>query len=119
MFQDDFHLRTLRIFLEACKKLNPRVSIKAIIISMIDRLAAFAAREAEEEDEDGEDEEEDEDEDVDEDENQADDEDGEPAKGRKARSKQQTERDVARGIPKDVPLFDIFWDEVTEVIKVY
>ncbi|KAI8140334.1 vacuolar protein sorting-associated protein 35 [Fennellomyces sp. T-0311] len=47
VFPDDFHLRTLQPFLSAVAQLHPRVNIKHIIISLIDRLAAYAAREAE------------------------------------------------------------------------
>ncbi|KAI9499241.1 vacuolar protein sorting-associated protein 35 [Zychaea mexicana] len=47
VFPDEFHLRTLQPFLSAIAQLHPRVNIKHIIISLIDRLAAYAAREAE------------------------------------------------------------------------
>lgn len=47
VFPDDFHLRTLQPFLSATAQLHPKVNVKQIIISLIDRLAAFAAREAE------------------------------------------------------------------------
>lgn len=50
VFTDDFHLHTLTPFLGACANLHPRVNIKNIVIALIDRLAAFAAREAEAED---------------------------------------------------------------------
>ncbi|CAO3655175.1 unnamed protein product [Mucor hiemalis] len=47
VFPDDFHLRTLQPFLSATAQLHPKVNVKQIIISLIDRLAAFATREAE------------------------------------------------------------------------
>ncbi|KAI9278650.1 vacuolar protein sorting-associated protein 35 [Phascolomyces articulosus] len=47
VFPDEFHLRTLQPFLSAVAQLHPRVNIKHIIISLIDRLAAYAANEAE------------------------------------------------------------------------
>lgn len=47
VFPDDFHLRTLSPFLSACAALHPKVNIKQIVIALIDRLAAYAAREAE------------------------------------------------------------------------
>lgn len=47
VFPDDFHLRTLGAFLSACAQLHPKVNIKQIVIALIDRLAAYAAREAE------------------------------------------------------------------------
>lgn len=50
VFTDDFHLHTLGPFLSACANLHPRVNIKNIVIALIDRLASFAAREAENED---------------------------------------------------------------------
>ncbi|WVQ85663.1 hypothetical protein IAT38_007829 [Cryptococcus sp. DSM 104549] len=50
VFTDDFHLHTLTPFLGACAQLHPRVNIKGIVIALIDRLAAYAAREAENED---------------------------------------------------------------------
>lgn len=49
VFPDDFHLRTLSLLLSACARLHPRVSIKQIVIGLINRLAAYAAREAENE----------------------------------------------------------------------
>ncbi|CAO3591925.1 unnamed protein product [Absidia cylindrospora] len=57
VFPDEFHLRTLQPFLSATAQLHPKVNVKQIIISLIDRLAAYAAREAEGEDEDEEQEE--------------------------------------------------------------
>lgn len=50
MFTDEFHLYTLGPFLSATAQLHPKVNIKQIVISLIDRLAAYAAREAESED---------------------------------------------------------------------
>ncbi|OBZ91942.1 Vacuolar protein sorting-associated protein 35 [Choanephora cucurbitarum] len=47
VFPDEFHLRTLQPFLSATAQLHPKVNVKQIIIALIDRLAAFAAREAE------------------------------------------------------------------------
>ncbi|GAA5960942.1 hypothetical protein JCM3765_007549 [Sporobolomyces pararoseus] len=49
VFTDDFHLRTLSPFLSATAQLHPKVNIKSIVIALIDRLASFAAREAENE----------------------------------------------------------------------
>jgi vacuolar protein sorting-associated protein 35 len=50
VFTDEFHLHTLGPFLSATAQLHPKVNIKQIVISLIDRLAAYAAREAETED---------------------------------------------------------------------
>ena len=83
VFPDDFHLRTLNALLEATSKLVAQVNIKQIIITFIDRLAAFALRER---DADGQDE------------------------------------ATAEGEPKkawmdEIPLFDIFWEQVSNIIK--
>ncbi|KAH9939024.1 vacuolar protein sorting-associated protein 35 [Epithele typhae] len=50
VFPDEFHLYTLGPFLSATAQLHPKVNIKSIVIALIDRLAAYAAREAESED---------------------------------------------------------------------
>ncbi|KAH9850574.1 vacuolar protein sorting-associated protein 35 [Lenzites betulinus] len=50
VFTDEFHLYTLGPFLSATAQLHPKVNIKQIVIALIDRLAAYAAREAENED---------------------------------------------------------------------
>jgi len=52
VFTDELHLRTLDQFLSATAKLNPAVNVKQIISAMIDRLADYAKREAESEDPD-------------------------------------------------------------------
>ncbi|KAG0005340.1 Vacuolar protein sorting-associated protein 35 [Modicella reniformis] len=51
VFHDDFHLRTLGPFLSATAQLHPKVNVKQIVIALVDRLAAHAAREAENNDE--------------------------------------------------------------------
>ncbi|KAF7304622.1 Vacuolar protein sorting-associated protein 35 [Mycena kentingensis (nom. inval.)] len=50
VFTDEFHLHSLGPFLTATAQLHPKVNIKQIVIALIDRLAAYAAREAENED---------------------------------------------------------------------
>jgi vacuolar protein sorting-associated protein 35 len=50
VFTDDFHLHTLGPFLSATAQMQPKVNIKQIVIALIDRLAAYAAREAENDD---------------------------------------------------------------------
>jgi len=42
VFPDEFHIATLDKFLDACSKLVPRVDLKNILASLIDRLASFA-----------------------------------------------------------------------------
>jgi vacuolar protein sorting-associated protein 35 len=47
VFPDEFHLHTLDQFLAAVSRLNPHVNIKVIVIGLMDRLSAYAARESE------------------------------------------------------------------------
>ncbi|KAF2837721.1 vacuolar protein sorting-associated protein 35 [Patellaria atrata CBS 101060] len=49
VFPDDFHLHTLDQFLSATARLNPHVNIKGIVIGLMDRLSAYAQREAQSE----------------------------------------------------------------------
>jgi len=42
VFPDEFHIATLDKFLGACSKLVPRVDLKNILASLIERLASFA-----------------------------------------------------------------------------
>ncbi|KAL7270618.1 retromer complex subunit Vps35 [Rhizina undulata] len=49
VFPDEFHLHTLDQFLSATARLNPNVNVKAIVIGIMDRLSAYAAREADSE----------------------------------------------------------------------
>lgn len=44
VFPDEFHLATLDPFLKSCAQLQPGVNVKNIIISLIDRLAAYHQR---------------------------------------------------------------------------
>lgn len=50
VFPDHFHIYTLGSFLQACHKLHPKVNTKNIVIALINRIAAYARREAENED---------------------------------------------------------------------
>lgn len=50
IFTDELHLRTLDQFLSTTAKLNPSTNVKQIISTMIDRLADYAKRESESED---------------------------------------------------------------------
>ena len=47
VFPDEFHLHTLDQFLAATARLNPHVNVKAIVIGLMDKLSAYAARENE------------------------------------------------------------------------
>ncbi|KAI5815748.1 vacuolar protein sorting-associated protein 35 [Pyronema omphalodes] len=49
VFPDEFHLHTLDSFLSATARLNPNVNVKGIVIGIMDRLSAYATREAESE----------------------------------------------------------------------
>lgn len=44
VFPDEFHLQTLQSFLKACAELRQQVNVKTVIISLIERLAAYAVR---------------------------------------------------------------------------
>jgi vacuolar protein sorting-associated protein 35 len=46
VFPDECHLHTLDQFLSAVARLHPGVNVKSIVISLMDRLSAYAAREA-------------------------------------------------------------------------
>ncbi|KAI8854098.1 vacuolar protein sorting-associated protein 35 [Chytridium lagenaria] len=88
VFQDDFHLRTLDSFLSATAKLHRNVNVKQTVISLIDRFAAFAARAREE------------------------------SESRvKAAAAAGEEIPVVSSIPEDVPLFEVFWGQITELIQ--
>ncbi|OXN29859.1 hypothetical protein CDV57_00959 [Aspergillus fumigatus] len=47
VFPDEFHLHTLDLLLSAISRLNPHVDLKKIVIGLMDRLSAYAARETE------------------------------------------------------------------------
>ena len=49
VFPDEFHLHTLDDFLSATSRLNPHVNIKRIVVGLMDRLSAYAQRETESE----------------------------------------------------------------------
>ncbi|KAJ7470453.1 vacuolar protein sorting-associated protein 35 [Mycena latifolia] len=116
VFTDEYHLYSLGPFLSATAQLHPKVNIKQIVIALIDRLAAYAAREAENEQasrshpeseqpptEDG--------------------VDGTTVADEvSTNGPVETERPVAsvrkfRGVPEDVQLFEVFWQQVVELIK--
>ncbi|KAJ5095471.1 hypothetical protein NUU61_004827 [Penicillium alfredii] len=45
VFPDEFHLHTLDLLLSAIARLNPHVDLKKIVIGLMDRLSSYAARE--------------------------------------------------------------------------
>lgn len=44
MFPDEFHIQTLNPFLKSCAELETGVNVKNIVISLMERLAAFSQR---------------------------------------------------------------------------
>ncbi|KAF7338538.1 Vacuolar protein sorting-associated protein 35 [Mycena venus] len=137
VFTDEFHLHSLGPFLSATAQLHPKVNIKQIVIALIDRLAAYAAREAESEDPE---------------ETKKQEEaaarrlaekvkfqkgqspgkwcqrwglvrdkcdaptDGVAVNGEAPVASASTARKF-RGVPEDVQLFEVFWQQVVELIK--
>lgn len=154
MFHDDFHLRTLELYLSATAQLHPKVNVKQIVIALIDRLAAYAAREADsetpeeikrQEEESAKklaeklkkqkisgysDMDDDDDDDVDEQELnklsllQSEDDDqtseAQPDKIKQQGNGKSDEPPVKRfrGIPEDVKLFEVFWGQIVDLVKV-
>jgi vacuolar protein sorting-associated protein 35 len=47
VFPDEYHLHTLDQMLSAISRLNPHVDMKKIVIGLMDRLSTFAQRESE------------------------------------------------------------------------
>ncbi|OJJ51498.1 hypothetical protein ASPZODRAFT_127578 [Penicilliopsis zonata CBS 506.65] len=47
VFPDEFHLHTLDLLLSAIARLNPYVDLKKIVIGLMDRLSSYAARDTE------------------------------------------------------------------------
>lgn len=70
VFPDEYHLNTLDDFLKGCRELSPNVNIRGILISLIDRLTAYTAREG-----------------------------------------------AHQNIPESIQLFDIFSEQISEVVK--
>ena len=136
VFTDDLHLRTLDQFLSATAKLNPSVNVKQIISAMIDRLADYAKREAESEDPEerrqkeedaanrlaeevrkmrlrsGGNSEEVEDKEAEVSENGTANAEVDGEKGQGGQVKR------FRGIPVDVKLFEVFWEQLVGLVKV-
>jgi vacuolar protein sorting-associated protein 35 len=128
VFTDDLHLRTLDQFLSANAKLNPATNVKQIISAMIDRLADYAKREAESEDPEERKRKEEEAaarlaEEVKrmrlKTSEEGDIEDKEVENGTEER-KSESQGGVKRfrGIPVDVKLFEVFWEQLVGLVKV-
>ncbi|ODQ49918.1 vacuolar protein sorting-associated protein VPS35 [Saitoella complicata NRRL Y-17804] len=107
VFPDEWHLRTLGQLLEATKNLGPGVDVKGVVGAMVDRLAAYAAREAEADSN-----KEDNVENVEQGVEKLDLNNGEE----KSEGENGEKEERYRGIPVSVPLFDIFWTQITSLI---
>ncbi|KAJ3298254.1 Vacuolar protein sorting-associated protein 35 [Rhizoclosmatium sp. JEL0117] len=94
VFPEDFHFRTLDLFLSASVQLSKPIHVKQSIIGLIDRFIAFVERIKEEAEE-----------------------------SRKSGSLSPVietdgeSTEDALGIPKEVPLFDLFWEQITVLIS--
>jgi len=138
VFTDELHLRTLDQFLSATAKLNPAVNVKQIISAMIDRLADYARREAESEDpEERRKKEEDAaarlaeevrkmrlrtaggSEEVSIDDRATDDNGTSDTTGVDGEKAVDGSSERFRGIPVDVKLFEVFWEQLVGLVKVY
>ncbi|KAI8590783.1 vacuolar protein sorting-associated protein 35 [Geranomyces variabilis] len=102
VFHDDFHLRSLDSFLSATAQLQRNVNVKQIVISLIDRFASYAARARDE----------------------TKDEDNAAAAAavasgaaEGATAAVEPVAKTASGIPEDVQLFDVFWRQITDLVK--
>ena len=135
VFTDELHLRTLDQFLSATAKLNPAVNVKQIISAMIDRLADYAKREAETEDPEERKRKEEEaaarlaeevrkmklrsaggSEEVSIDDRTG--EDGATDGDAEGDRVQDGTGKRFRGIPSDVKLFEVFWEQLVGLVKV-
>lgn len=145
VFPDDFHLYTLDVFLDATTKLNPNVSVKKIILTLVNRLADYAAQQTENgeevevgaevekkmnelkvddnknEDKHG-DEDEDKDKDKAENEGTGDgEEDKEKEEGKDDENNKtedtKAESQTVRGIPANINLFDVFWKHLENLLQ--
>lgn len=128
VYPDDYHLRTLGQFLSAIAKLNPHVNVKQIVIQIIDRLATFALREAENEDPlIAEEKEKIEAQKLSQKVSQLrvrDDPSSDPRNRDESavesadKRKEDAWSEKFRGIPTDIQLFEIFWTQIIQLVKV-
>ncbi|KAI8615838.1 vacuolar protein sorting-associated protein 35 [Chytriomyces sp. MP71] len=89
VFPDDFHLHTLDLFLSATSQLSRNVNVKATVMSLVNRFTAFARRAREEH----------------------------AVRMREVAARGEKLEPIS-GIPEGVPLFEIFWEQVTLHIAV-
>ncbi|RMD43233.1 hypothetical protein DV735_g1934, partial [Chaetothyriales sp. CBS 134920] len=103
VFPDDYHLHTLDQVLSAVARLNPFVDLKKIVIGLMDRLSTYAQRETEEK-------------------GPADKEKAEEEaitngdKEERFSTAETVNGDATKGIG-DVKLFEVFYDQVINIVK--
>ncbi|TPX64175.1 hypothetical protein CcCBS67573_g08474 [Chytriomyces confervae] len=83
VFPDDFHLHTLDLFLSATSQLNRNVNVKATVMSLVNRFTAFARRAREEH-----------------------------SVKVKAAAARGEKLEPISGIPGEIRVFEIFWEQV-------
>ena len=93
VFSDDLHLYTLDLFLSATAKLHQLVSVRQIISVLIDRLATYAAKNV--------------------DTNAG----GDLENGFAELKVNDDDKKANDGIPGDLQLFNIFWDQLVNLVK--
>ena len=101
VFQDEYHLRTLDLLLQSIAKFNPQVSIKSIIIAFVDRLTSYATRLAQQHQSPV-----------------------HPTQSGHDNNNNNSDSEspvatspVMAAIPDDIKLFDVFWREISSVIR--
>ena len=116
VFPDEFHLFTLDLFLNATANLNPDANVKKIILTLVNRLAEFSAREAENEkataDKATSDEQE-----VTEKLEKSTLEDYDENEKEEKLEPNEPEVEVRRGVPVNIDLFEIFWSLVAKLLE--
>ena len=128
VFTDELHLYTLDEFLSVLPQLNPSVNVRQLVTSLIDRLAGFASREIEDENP--------------EEKNKKEEDEMRKMESRIRELRLHSNRDVNdvssiekvndgaiapakpdpnaktfRGIPENVKLFEIFWNQLVKLVQ--
>lgn len=112
VFPDEFHLYTLDVFLNATSNLHPHTSVKKVVLALVNRLADYAAREAESEDittklekttiE-----------------TPADKEEEGQENDKEDNAEEENEKiETVRGVPTSINLFEIFWSFLLKLLQV-
>ncbi|KAJ3257230.1 Vacuolar protein sorting-associated protein 35 [Chytriomyces hyalinus] len=89
VFPEEFHFRTLDLLLAAASQLSKAVNVKQTVISLINRFIDYATRMQQESDE-----------------------------ARKSTITVDDESVIlpVSGIPPDIPLFDLFWEQISNLV---